>query len=116
MVKFQENEIISKTNKNIFWISTCTIYSWIYLNKTIHALDYWGYMINLKKLDEEQITNLVSKRHRVSGYNIEYQADESTLKSKSFKEKAKNISNQITYSINQFIQYFYLANLNIYLF
>jgi hypothetical protein len=79
-------EIISRTNKNIFWLSTCTLYSWIYLNKTIHILDHFGYVVELKKLNEQQITDLVSKRHRVSGYKIEYMADENTLKSKSFKK------------------------------
>jgi hypothetical protein len=79
-------EIISRTNKNIFWLSTCTLYSWIYLNKTIHILDHFGYVVELKKLNEQQITELVSKRHRVSGYKIEYVPDENTLKSKSFKK------------------------------
>ena len=102
-------EIISKTNKNIFWISTCTIYGWVYLDKTIHAFDYFGYVINLAKLDEDQITNLVSKRHRVSGYNIEYVADESTLKSKSFKklteeEKQPYLMKKYFVELNNFAQ------------
>ena len=79
-------EIVSRTNQNIFWLSTCTLYSWIYLDKTIHILDHFGYVVELKKLNEQQITDLVSKRHRVSGYKIEYVADENTLKSKSFKK------------------------------
>lgn len=102
-------EIISKTNKNIFWLSTCTLYSWDYLNKTIHASDYFGFIINLKKLDEDQITNLVSKRHRVSGYNIEYEADESILKSKSFKklnedEKQPYLMKKYFSELNKFAQ------------
>ena len=79
-------EIISRTSKNIFWLSTCTIYGWTYLDKTIHAPDYFAYIIHLKKLNEEQITNLVSKRHRVSGYNIDFEADETTLNSRAFKK------------------------------
>lgn len=102
-------EIISKTNKNIFWISTCTIYGWVYLDKTIHAFDYFGYVVYLTKLDEEQITNLVSKRHRVSGYNIKYEADESTLKSKSFKklteeEKQPYLMKKYFTELNNFAQ------------
>jgi hypothetical protein len=102
-------EIISKTNKNIFWISTCTIYGWVYLDKTIHAFDYFGYVINLTKLDEDQITNLVSKRHRVSGYNIEYMADENTLKSKSFnklteEEKQPYLMKKYFVELNNFAQ------------
>ena len=102
-------EIISKTNKNIFWISTSTLYGWTYLDKTIHSFDYFGYAINLTKLNEEQITNLVSKRHRVSGYNIEYVADESTLQSNTYKklteeERQPYLRKKYFEKLNQFAQ------------
>lgn len=102
-------EVISKTNKNIFWVTTCTLYSWSYIDKTIYAPDYFGYVINLKKLDEDQMINLVSKRHRVSGYNIEYEADAETLKSKSFKklsdeEKQPYLMKKYFAELNRFAQ------------
>lgn len=102
-------EIISKTNKNIFWISTSTLYGWTYLEKTIHSSDYFGYSINLTKLNEEQITSLVSKRHRVSGYNIEYVSDESALQSKTFKkladeEKQPYLKKKYFEKLNRFAQ------------
>ncbi len=102
-------EIISKTNKNIFWLSTCTLYSWVYLNKTLNAPDYFGYVVNLKKMNEEQITDLVSKRHRISGYSIHYEADENTLKSKSFKklneeEQQPYLRNKYFIELNKFAQ------------
>ncbi|QQS37779.1 MAG: hypothetical protein IPM56_07475 [Ignavibacteriales bacterium] len=102
-------EIISKTNKNTFWISTCTLYGWIYIDKTIHAPDYFGHVIHLDKLNEEQIINLVTKRHRVSGYDIEYEADENILKSKSFRkltdnEKQPYLLNKYFSGLNKFAQ------------
>lgn len=102
-------EIMSKTNKNIFWISTCTIYGWIYLDKTIHAADYFSYIINFHKLNEEQVTDLLSKRHRVSGYNISYEVDEITLKSKSYKklsddERQSFLRNKYFTELNKFAQ------------
>ena len=102
-------EIVSKTNKKIFWISTCTLYSWTYLDKTVHAPDYFGYVINLRKLNEDQMTDLVSKRHRVSGYNIHYEADEHTQKSKSFRkfseeEKQTYLRNRYFVELNKFAQ------------
>jgi hypothetical protein len=102
-------EIMSKTNKNIFWISTSTIYGWIYLDKTIQAFDYFGYVINLTKLNDEQITSLVSKRHRVSGYNIEYLADDEIQKSKTFKklsdeEKQPYVKKKYFEELNKFAQ------------
>ena len=102
-------EIISKTNKNIFWVTTCTIYSWSYIDKTIYAPDYFGYVIYLKKLDETQMTDLVSKRHRVSGYNIEYKADAAVLKSKAYKklsekEKQPYLMKKYFAELNRFAQ------------
>ena len=40
-------EIISKTNKNIFWICTCTLHAWNYLNKAISIEEYFGHVIKL---------------------------------------------------------------------
>ncbi len=102
-------EIISRTNKNVFWLTTSTLYCWNYLDKTIHAPDHLGYIVNLRKLNENQITELVSKRHRVSGYNIEYEADEQTLKSKSFKnlsdaEKQTYLMKKYFISLNKFAE------------
>ncbi len=102
-------EIISRTNKNIFWLTTSTLYCWMYLDKTIHAPDQLGYIVNLRKLNDNQITELVSKRHRVSGYSIEYEADEQTLKSKSFKnlseiEKQPYVMKKYFASLNKFAQ------------
>ena len=102
-------EIISRTNKNVFWLTTSTLYCWQYLDKTLHAPDHMGYIIHLKKLNENQITELVSKRHRVSGYNVEYEVDDQTLKSKSFKnlqekEKQPYLMKKYFVSLNKFAQ------------
>ena len=102
-------EIISRTNTSTFWISTCTLYGWFYLDKTLQSSDYFAYVINLKKLNENQITDLVSKRHRVSGYNILYEADEITLKSKTFKklsegEKQPYLMKKYFEELNKFAQ------------
>lgn len=102
-------EIISRTNKNVFWLTTSTLYCWNYLDKSVHAPDHMGYVVNLRKLNENQITELVSKRHRVSGYNIEYEADSETLKSKSYKnlsepEKQPYLMRKFFGSLNKFAQ------------
>lgn len=82
-------EIISKTNRNVFWLSNCTLYAWNYLVKTINIEDYWGKVIHLKEFTDEQIIQMVMKRHRISGYDIEFETSEEILKSKSFKKIPK---------------------------
>ena len=46
-------EIISKTNENVFWITTCTIYGYGYLQKAISISDYFANQIELVILDDQ---------------------------------------------------------------
>ncbi len=65
-------EIISKTNKNIFWICTCTLHAWNYLNKAISIEEYFGHIIKLGEFSNEEMIDIVKKRHQVSGYELVY--------------------------------------------
>lgn len=78
--------IISKTNKKIFWITTCTIYAWGYFQKTLGIADYFGYDIKLESLKDDEINNVILKRHRVSGFNLVFQPSENDSNSKAFKK------------------------------
>lgn len=76
--------IFSRTNKKIFWITTCTIYAWEYFQKTLKIHDFFGYPIKLEQLEAIEINNVILKRHRVSGFNLEFQPSENDLKNKNF--------------------------------
>eukprot|EP00919_Chromeraceae_sp_WS-2016_P060710 GHVR01144132.1.p1 GENE.GHVR01144132.1~~GHVR01144132.1.p1 ORF type:complete len:286 (+),score=-19.06 GHVR01144132.1:3-860(+) len=69
-------EILSKTGKCIYWINTCKLYAWQYLSKSVRIQSYYRNIIELKKLDEEQINKVIINRHRVSGYNIVFEQNE----------------------------------------
>ena len=60
-------ELISKTNKNTFWIMSSSLYAWNYLDKSVNISDQFGYVINLEELNEDQIREVIYKRHKVSG-------------------------------------------------
>ncbi|WP_020527626.1 ATP-binding protein [Flexithrix dorotheae] len=68
-------ELMSKTNKKHFWICTCTVYAWNYLDKALDISDYFGYTIRLKELTSQKIADIILKRHKMSGYNIFYKPD-----------------------------------------
>lgn len=76
-------ELISATNKKIFWITTINRYSFEYLNKTISLSDHFGYLIELQEMNDKQIIDIIDKRHRVSGYQIVFEGDENQALSKS---------------------------------
>ncbi|ELR69672.1 hypothetical protein C900_04897 [Fulvivirga imtechensis AK7] len=82
-------ELLSLTSRKVFWIVSCTSYSWEYLNKTINLSDHFSYTVLLKEFDDDTIINIINKRHRVSGYNIEFEPAASDLNNKKFKRLGK---------------------------
>ncbi len=65
-------ELISRTHKQVFWLCACTCYAWDFLDKTTRISNYFEYVISLEKISAEQLQEAVLKRHRVSGYHIQY--------------------------------------------
>jgi hypothetical protein len=78
-------ELISKTNNNVFWIIASSLYTWEYLKKVLKAGDYFGYIIKLKNLENQQIIDIILNRHRISGYNIHFEHNREYLKIKKFR-------------------------------
>ncbi len=65
-------ELISRTYKNVFWLCTCTQYAWDFLDKTARISDYFEYVVPLENIDSLSLREAILKRHRVSGYGIQY--------------------------------------------
>lgn len=86
---------ISATNKNVFWVTSTTVYSWEYLKKTISISDYFGYLIKLGQLDKVQIFELIEKRHRISGFDLKFEVTEEIKKSKSFANLSDSEINEL---------------------
>lgn len=65
-------DLISETAHHIFWVIEVTTYTYEFLQKTIQISSYFKNRICLLSLGDEMIVNLIMKRHRVSGYNLEF--------------------------------------------
>ena len=65
-------ELISRTHRQVFWLCACTQYAWDFLDKTTRISDYFEYIIPLDQVSSEQLREAILKRHRVSGYRIQY--------------------------------------------
>jgi len=79
-------EIISKTNKNVFWIITSNLYAWEYLGKVMDVSDYFGYQVKLGQLDNQQMIDIILRRHRISGYNLHFEREDSELVKRKYKK------------------------------
>ncbi len=65
-------ELISRTHKQVYWLCACTCYAWDFLDKTTRISDYFEYIIPLEEISPQQLQEAILKRHRVSGYHIQY--------------------------------------------
>lgn len=99
------SELISKTNKSTLWIMSSSLYAWEYLNKTLNLADQFGYVITLEEFSERQIKDVIFKRHKVSGYNIYFEASEDYENKKSFKKM--NSSEKQEYLKDEFFNFLY---------
>ena len=78
--------LISETNKEILWITTATRYGWLFLDRVLSVSDYFTHTVESDNLIGEQIEQVILKRHRASGYQLHFLADENTKKSRTFKK------------------------------
>jgi len=102
-------DIISKTNKNIFWVVSTTLYANEYLSKTIRLNDIFGYEVIFKELKSDQIIELIKKRNSISGYNIIYEIDPEVAQRKEihklqFAQQQNLLEKQFFNSLNKFAQ------------
>ncbi len=100
-------ELISKTQRNIFWITTSSLYSWEYLSKTLNISDYFGYVVRLQSMEDEQMIKVILKRHKISGYNLSFKPSKEEESSKNYKKipdekKQRYLSKQYFSDLNKF--------------
>ncbi|MGD9899780.1 MAG: hypothetical protein AB7T22_11710, partial [Calditrichaceae bacterium] len=78
--------IVSRTYGKIFWLVSCTLYSWNYLDKVINISRFFNKEIFLGPLPMAELQSIILKRHRVSGYNLEFEDNESIRSNRKFKK------------------------------
>ena len=103
-------ELISQTDDKIFWIQEYTSFAWKYLEKAVSINRFFKFIIHLESFTNEQVIEVIMKRHRVSGYNIKYAntflSKQEKRKSARLNEKEKEDFLEKSYfnSLNQFAQ------------
>jgi hypothetical protein len=87
--------MLSRTKNSVFWISTCTLYSWQFLKKAINVDSHFQRLLTLYKITPEELKSIIMKRHRASGYLLEFDAagNPRRLKRAKFGEDNSHHSN-----------------------
>lgn len=77
---------ISRTNVQVFWIVTCTLYAWEYLQKVVVISDYFRRVIDMSELAKDEIQEIILQRHRVSGYWLHFETPPRIASNRTFKK------------------------------
>lgn len=99
---------VSRTHGKVFWIVTCTLYSWRYLDKVLNLAKYFHRVITLQALTPEEVEAIILKRHRVSGYRLHFETPASVSQSRKFKklgapeERQAYLKNLMFEQLNEF--------------
>ncbi|HUT62618.1 MAG TPA: hypothetical protein VMZ04_01555 [Anaerolineae bacterium] len=86
--------LVQRTERSIFWIITCALYGWMYLDKVIHISSYLGKSVELGLEKREEVEDTIIKRHRVSGYLLRFETPPDILKSRAFKKLSSDEERQ----------------------
>lgn len=81
-------ELISLTSRPVFWLCSCSLYSWQYLRRAIHTADTWSMVVPLEELSQEQLSELILRRQRVSGYQLQFVPGPEEFGSKRFTSQS----------------------------
>ncbi|WP_320168365.1 hypothetical protein [Mangrovibacterium marinum] len=65
-------KLISQTNQQIFWVTSCYLYSWKLLNYTNSIAAYFAHIIEFSPFSSDQIRDLILKRHQLSGFSLRF--------------------------------------------
>ncbi|MFH1071724.1 MAG: ATP-binding protein [Candidatus Glassbacteria bacterium] len=78
--------LVSRTQKNIFWIVTSALYGWQYLDKILQVSKYFNRVLLMGTQSREELSGIILKRHRVSGYNFEVEITEEFKNSRKYRK------------------------------
>lgn len=78
--------LISETKESVFWFVSCSTYAWNLLGRVESAGEYFSHIIKVDTLDQQQIQTVIMRRHKVSGFELRFEADEETQASRGFRK------------------------------
>ena len=82
--------LLTRTKDAVFWISTCTLYSWQFLQKAIGIDSHFQRLLTLYKITPNELKSIIMKRHRASGYLLEFESTGNQRRKKKVKSTDEN--------------------------
>ena len=95
-------ELISRTHRQVYWLMSCTRYAWNYLDKTAQVANHFEYIVQLPSAKAEVVREIIHKRHRVSGFDVQYASHDTDRYNKKFQKMGED--DQQKYLENEYFQ------------
>lgn len=65
-------ELLNVRTENIFWCASFNRFSWNYLEQVYSKNRYFRFSIEIEGMNEDDLQNLIMKRHNMSSYRLSY--------------------------------------------
>lgn len=78
--------IMSSTMDKLFWIVSCSRYTWEFFVKMSNADQYFSHVTETDRLGESGIRDAILSRHKSSGYELYFEPGESLKNSRAYKK------------------------------
>lgn len=86
--------LMQNTRSTVFWIMSSSLYAWQYLDRAVSLSTHFRKMLYLKTQGQEQMSTIIMKRHRMSGYRIVYETPPELQRNRRFKKLKKDRDRQ----------------------
>lgn len=97
-------KLISETASEVLWSATCSRYAWNFMEKVFNISEFFTHIVQSDKLKQDQIKSVILRRHRASGYQLEFLPSESDMNSRSFKKLLDNEEAQQSYLEEEYFE------------
>lgn len=80
--------IMSSTIDKLFWVVSCSRYSWNFFVKMSNADQYFTHVVETDQLAEDEIREAILSRHKSTGYELYFEPADHLKNSRAFKKLA----------------------------
>lgn len=87
--------LIIRSSRQVFWIFSCNRYSWDYLDRVLKFGRYFGRILSLGGLKQEEVEDILIRRHRVTGYRLVFDVPAKIKRQRKFRKMMREGKEQV---------------------
>lgn len=97
-------ELLTQTSDKLFWLVTSSGNAWQFFIKMFDADQFFSHIVRTDQLTQKQIETGIISRHKATGYELRFTANEAIRKSRAFKKLLGDETDMQTYLRERFFE------------